>query len=237
MVDHFMILLNHLNLNKIFVVGHDWGMKPASRIALYQPERTMGLVLLSAAYMPPGLFDLDQAIANSAAYCGYDSLGYWKFFDSDDAASIIENNLESFIDLVYAINTTLFKTDFAPTGKMRQWLTNKHRTARASYMTENDYNIVRQYLTKEMQPKLNWYRSTIANVDWEDEKNIEPTIQRPILFMRGKQVDICRETSFAKQSSFTPNIEIIDFDTGHWLMEEQPETIHQAIEEWIKKIS
>ncbi|CAF0967635.1 unnamed protein product [Rotaria sp. Silwood1] len=103
-------------------------------------------------------------------------------------------------------------------------------------MTDSDYNIVRQYLTKAMQPKLNWYRSTIANVDWEDERNIDPTIRRSILFMRGKQIDICRETSLAKQNSFTPDIEIIDFDTGHWLMEEQPEAINQAIEEWIKKI-
>ncbi|CAF0967616.1 unnamed protein product [Rotaria sp. Silwood1] len=120
MVDHFMTLLNHLNLDKFFIVGHDCGMKPASRIALYEPERTLGLVLLSAAYMPPSIFDLDQAIANSAAYCGYDALGYWKFFDSDDASTIIEYSLESFIDLVYASNTTLFKTEFSPTGKMRQ---------------------------------------------------------------------------------------------------------------------
>ncbi|CAF1227867.1 unnamed protein product [Rotaria sordida] len=231
-----MTLLNHLNLDKVVVVGHDWGTRPASRIVLYQPERTLGLILLSIDYMVPRIFDLDQMIAISEAYCGYDSLGYWKFFDSDDAATIIENNLESFIDLIYASNTTLFKTHFTPTGKMRQWLINNHRIARATYMTENDYNILRQYLSEGMQPKLNWYRAIIANVDWEDEKNIDPTVRRQILFVRGKQVDVCRETSLTKQSSFTPNIEIIDFDTGHWLMEEQPKAINQVIEEWIKKI-
>lgn len=237
MVDHFMALLNHLNLEKVFVIGHDWGTKPASRIALYQPNRTLGLVLLSVGYPTPGQFDLDQAVAGSAAYCGFDLLGYWKFFDSDDAASIIENNLESFIDLIYVNDTTLFKIYFTPTGQMRQWLINQNRTMRAAYMTENDYNILRQYLAEGMQPKLNWYKAAISSVDWDDEKNIDPTIRIPVLSMRGKQTDMCFGAPPAVISTYLPNLETMDLDTGHWLMEEQPDTLNQVIEKWMKKHS
>lgn len=108
------------------------------------------------------MFDLDQAIEASKKAVGYETIGYWKFFEADDAAKIIENNLESFIDLVCANDTIIWKTDFAPVGKARDWLMNGSRTKQGSYMTENDYTIFRQYLAEGMQPKLNWYKALIA---------------------------------------------------------------------------
>ncbi|CAF3981672.1 unnamed protein product [Rotaria sp. Silwood1] len=155
MVEHLVTLLNHLQVNKVIVVGHDWGTRVASRFVLYHPEQTLGVVLISGGYNAPALFDLDRTLEASKKAIGYETFGHWKFFESNDAATLIENNLESFIDLVFASDPTLGKTTFAPVGKVRDWLMNKNRTTRGSYMTENDYMIIRQYLTEGMQPKLN----------------------------------------------------------------------------------
>jgi pimeloyl-ACP methyl ester carboxylesterase len=146
MVEHLVTLLDYLHVNNVIVIGHDWGTRVANRFVWYHPERTLGVVLISGSYSPPAIFDLDQAIEASKNAIGYETIGYFQFFAADDAAAIIENNLESFIDLAFASDPIFWKTDFAPVGKVRAWLTNGNRTTRGSYMTENDYTILRQYL-------------------------------------------------------------------------------------------
>jgi len=148
MNEHLIALLNQLNVSNVIVIGHDWGTRVASRFVLYHPERTLGVVLISGGYSAPAIFDLDRTLETLKNTVGYETLGYWKFFEADDAATIIENNLESFIDLAFASDPTLWKTEFAPVGKVRNWLTNGNRTTRGTYMTENDYAIFRQYLAE-----------------------------------------------------------------------------------------
>ncbi len=101
-------------------------------------------------YNPPTLFDLDLAIENSRKVLGYETLGYWKFFEANDAAKIIKDNLDSFMDIVFPNDTTLWRTNFLLVGKLRDWLINKNRTNRAVFFTESDYAIMREYLSEGM---------------------------------------------------------------------------------------
>ena len=144
MVAHLTRLLDHLDLDRVIVVGHDWGTRPATRFTLYHPERTLGLVLVSVGYTRPRRFNLDEVLAFLKQTLGYESMGYWEFFNADDAASILESNADSFIDIGYTDDPRLWVTDFAPLGKIRDWLTHGKRTRRASYLTDEDYRVVRR---------------------------------------------------------------------------------------------
>jgi pimeloyl-ACP methyl ester carboxylesterase len=236
MVEHLIALLDHLYVNNVIVVGHDWGTRVANQFVLYHPERTLGVVLISGGYSAPGIFDLDRAIEASKNAIGYETLGYWKFFEADDAAAIIENNLESFIDLAFANDSILWKTNLAPVGKVRDWLTNGNRTTRGSYMTDNDYKIFRQYLAEGMQPKLNWYKALIANIDWNDEKDLDPVVKRPMLFIGGTKDYISLIASYGGPNQYITDLETVALETGHWVMEEDPDAVNREIHRWIKKI-
>ena len=236
MVTHLVALLDHLHLNKIIVIGHDWGTAPAIRFVLYHPERTLGLVLISVGYRPPAKFDLDQALEASKKAFGYENLGYWKFFESDEAATTIENNVDSFIDLLFSNVSGEKKLGFAPVGKVQEWLINGRRTTRASYMNEDDYTHFRESLLKGMQPKLNWYKAAIENISWDDEKNLDPTITCPVLFFTGTKDSVCLAVLFADQKQHITDLEVVELEAGHWLMEEKPHEINRAIEHWIKRI-
>jgi pimeloyl-ACP methyl ester carboxylesterase len=236
MVEHLVALLNRLQVNKVIVIGHDWGTRPANRFVLYHPERTLGVVLISAGYTAPAVFDLDRALEASKNANGYETIGYWKFFDADDAASIIEKNLDSFIDLVFPSDPILWKTNFSPSGKARDWMTNGNRTTRASYMTEDDYITLRRYLVDGMQPKLNWFKSVIANIDWNDEKNLDPVIKRPVLFIGGTKDYSSLIASYGGPNRYIPNLETVPLETGHWVMEENPVAVNREVDRWIKKI-
>ncbi|UJR17502.1 hypothetical protein I4U23_004397 [Adineta vaga] len=238
MIDHLMILLDRVGLSNssVFVIGHDWGARTASRFVLYHPERTISAILLSVAYSPPVKFNLSLALQQSLQVNGYESIGYWEFFQANDAADIIERNVDSFIDLLFASNTTLSKTDFAPVNKVRQWLTNGKRTNRSLYMTQDDYSTVRAYLSAGMQQKLNWFKAVIANVDWNYEKTLNATVQRPVLYIGGSKDYIGIIGAAERQKNYIKNLEIVEVDTGHWVMEEKPNDVNREIDRWIKKI-
>ena len=239
MIEHLIVLLDRVGLgnSKVFVIGHDWGARTASRFVLYHPERTFGAVLLSVAYSPPVRFNLTIALQQSLLANGYESIGYWEFFQANDAAGIVERNVDSFIDLLFASNSTLIKTDLAPVGKVRQWLTSGQRTNRSSYMTKEDYDTVYGYLATKMQPKLNWFKVVIGNFDWEYEKNLNATVQRPVLYIGGTSDYIGIVGAAERQKQYISDLKIVEVDTGHWVMEENPAGVNREIDQWLKNIT
>jgi pimeloyl-ACP methyl ester carboxylesterase len=236
MIEHLIILLDHLNLNKVIVLGHDWGARPATRFVLYHPERTLGLILFNVGYRRPAKLDFEQLLQMTKKAFGYELFGYWEFFNSDDAAKIIEENADGFLDLGYTSDPTLWKTDFAPLDKVRQWLTNEKTSTRASYLTDKDYEIMRQCITEKMQPKLNWYRSAMVNIDWNDEENLDPTIKSPVLYIGGLKDYVCVPQLFADQKQYIADLETIELDAAHWTMEEKTDEVNQAVEKWIQNL-
>lgn len=120
---------------------------------------------------------------------------------------------------------------------VREWLNNGKRTNRSSYMTQEDYDTVRKYLLEGMQPKLNWSKAVIANVDWEYEKTLNATIHRPVLYMGGKKDYIGIIGAAERQRNYIADLKIVEVDTGHWVMEEKPDEVNREIDEWIKKVN
>ena len=238
MVEHLIALLDHLNLNKVIVAAHDWGALLATRFVLYHPERSAALVLLNVGYHPPAQLNYEQMLQVTKNIFGYETLGYWEFFTSPDAAKIIEDNADRFLDIGYTEDPTLWKTDFAPLGQIRHWLTTREKSSnRASYITEEEYRIMREQITDKMQSKLNWYRSAMNNIDWDDEKNLDPTLKCPVLYIGGLKDYICIPKFFAEQKKFIADLETTELETSHWTMEEKPDDVNKIIKNWIEKKS
>ncbi|CAF4210097.1 unnamed protein product [Adineta steineri] len=210
MVQHLISLLDHLNLTKVIVLGHDWGVRPATRFVLYHPERTLGLILFNVGYEPPAKRDVEKVLQFTKETFGYELFGYWEFINSDDAAKIFEENADGALDIWYSSDPKLWKTDLAP--------------------------LVRQVITEGVQSKLNWYKSVIINIDWDDEKDLDPTIKRPVLYVAGTKDYILVPQFFANQKQHISNLETIELNTSHWTMEEKPEDVNQIVEKWIEKI-
>ena len=233
MVQHLISLLDHLSIEQVIVIGHDWGVRPASRFILHQPTRALGLVLVSVGYMPPREFDFQAALTRSKQALGYENIGYWEFFTSDDAVNLIQQNIDSFIDIGYTDDPNLWKTDFAPLGKIRAWIAEGKTAKRASFITDEDVVVLKQLVSEALEAKLNWYKSVISNIDWEDEKSLDPKIDCPVLFIGGQKDFICIPQLYNEQANYIANLQTVNLETSHWIMEQQPDTVNQTIENWI----
>lgn len=241
MVLHLVALLAFLSIDRpLTVVGHDFGTIVASRFALYEAARVRSLVLISVGYRQPNgdaSADVENAIETAKNALGYDIFGYWRFFGFDDqAASLIENNVNSFIDLAFPPPedaVELWRSNFSPTGKLKEWLeNNKTLPRRANYLNVKDYNVYLGYFLEGMKPKLNWYKSQFNDVNLDDEKSLDPMIQVPTLFIGGLRDAVSVPILYAGQKQFIPNLTSIDINGTHWLMEEKYDEVNETIEKF-----
>ena len=239
MVLHLVALLAHLKIETpVIVVGHDFGTVLATRFTLHEPARVKGLVLLNIGYGRPGPLDIDRAIEMSRLASGYEVFGYWRFFAQDpDAADIIEKNAESFLDIGFPPSEQaldLWRANFTPTGQLKQWLIKGTRLPkRASYLTDIDYHVYLGYLLEGMRSKLNWYKSRVNNVDRDDEKDLDPYLKTPCLFLAATRDAVAIPELFSSQKEFINDLTVKEIDSTHWMMEEKVNEVNEAIQQWI----
>lgn len=67
---------------------------------------------------------------------GYELLGYWKFFTEEGAENIVHDHWDSFMTLIYAKESKLWKDHFAPSGTCKAWLLENKTTEIGDYITE-----------------------------------------------------------------------------------------------------
>lgn len=91
---HFAELVKHENIDKVIGVGHDWGSLVLSRALVWHPETFEKAVFLSLGYNAPGInIDVDGFNVQGLKQLGYMPFGYWYFFNSFDAASVLTQNV------------------------------------------------------------------------------------------------------------------------------------------------
>jgi pimeloyl-ACP methyl ester carboxylesterase len=79
-------LLDHVKLNQVHGVAHDWGSFLLSRLVNYYPQRLLSCSFLTVAYRAPGQsMNVDPINVITKQKLGYEMYGYWKFFEREDA--------------------------------------------------------------------------------------------------------------------------------------------------------
>jgi soluble epoxide hydrolase / lipid-phosphate phosphatase len=69
-------ILDAEGLDKVIVVGHDWGSFLTGRVGLWYPEKVLGSIYLDVADRPPVPMDLEQFLAMIRKTMGYEAFSY-----------------------------------------------------------------------------------------------------------------------------------------------------------------
>ncbi|TFK30964.1 Alpha/Beta hydrolase protein, partial [Crucibulum laeve] len=221
-------ILDKENTQTAFVVSHDWGVIAASRLVNIYPQRVSAMAFLSLGYFPPNPnWSWEKAISEYHKEVGYDVFGYWEFFSSNDAAKLIETNLDSFYSLLFPEDPKLWITDLAPRGKVREWVEGNKQAGLPSYWTPEER---RQHQARLMHGgltgPLNWYAARVRSLDNEDDSRIpleNYKIKVPTLFVANPKDYIClASTSEMILKQYASNLTVREIDTDHWVMMAAP---------------
>ncbi|KAF7716601.1 Bifunctional epoxide hydrolase 2 [Penicillium ucsense] len=229
-------ILDHEHLTKVHGVAHDTGSLLLSRLANYHPERLLSCTFISVPYSKPGEhFDLDAINAMTKSVHGQEQFGYLKFFVRDDAGDIINQHVDSFIDILYPGDASLWNDHFGPLGALEAWLLADCRGPKAPYMTGDEREIHRQIMHGNYGSALKWYHALVNNLNVEDEKasELSAKLSVPVLMLAPAQSErentamdatVCEEAALFSAKNVGAN--------GHWLQLEARDEVNSALLEF-----
>ncbi|KAK0210884.1 Alpha/Beta hydrolase protein [Desarmillaria ectypa] len=236
-------LIDAENAARVVAIGHDWGSKVSSRLANYYPDRFIAYGFLAVGYILPRLeTNYEQFLALSKKTFGYEIFGYWSFLSSPGADKIIEDNMESFLRLIYSQDRKLSVSDFAPTGALESYLLRGETdNPIASYITEEEKEFhKKELLDGGLAGCLNWYTVMISGIDAEDNKAISADdleITKPVFYGGALQDAVALNVvNKATTADKCKNATVHEYDGGHWIIWETKDEINRDLLDWLKAL-
>ncbi|KAG2089864.1 Alpha/Beta hydrolase protein [Suillus discolor] len=234
-------ILDAEKVQKAIAVGHDWGAPIISVLSMKHSDRFLGFAWVVVTYQiyapcPP----IDVILEMNIKTFGRPLMGYWKFFEQESAPQIIEKNLESLISVLYPDDPDNWLTLMNQPGEIQAFVENGKTTKRASYLTDEHHSRLLESLRGGgLTSALNWYRSTLGGVNsriMEEIPEENQFIKKPAFFAVARKDHVCVYDYAVPQMKkyATGGLHMVEFQGGHWVQLEEPETFNRELEGWIR---
>eukprot|EP01130_Rhizamoeba_saxonica_P017217 TRINITY_DN8253_c0_g1_i1.p1 TRINITY_DN8253_c0_g1~~TRINITY_DN8253_c0_g1_i1.p1 ORF type:complete len:326 (-),score=55.37 TRINITY_DN8253_c0_g1_i1:115-1068(-) len=225
-------LLNYLNISQAVFIGHDWGGMVVWRMGLYYPNRVTAIGSLLTPFYPrrPIYMSLEDMVKINRV------LAYQYYFNSDEAANNLYNNIDTFFKLIYR------RWDHTNNNTLRVRdnhidIASLDNVERDDLISESELNYyITQYKHSGFESNLNYYRTT--RINWEDEENLPKTIQHPALMVTaGKDKVLPPSMTTLMKKGLVPDCEYYHIEhAAHWVQVEQPVMVNKILISWLNSI-
>lgn len=237
-----LLILDQERLDKVIVVGHDFGAALASKMCSYHPERLMGLITLGTAFIPPSPypFDFQQIKAMQEQYQGYCSIWYFPLFTSENGASTIDAHLERMFMLLHGGGQRMKDVLCVQRG-IEQWLAGTDDVEVLPYAQESGFreSWISRLKKDGWSGPLNWYKATTANLTLDEDKAAlaagRHVVRVPYLFLGATQDPLAPVDAVQglQAQGLLENMTVKEVEAGHWCMLEKPQEVGDAIVTWL----
>jgi len=245
MADDLAEILDSEGIKHCISIGHDWGSFMAQRVALWHPDRVVGLAMLNIAYKIPGKFDAVEANKFFEETTGLPRLAYQDFFMSTQAPDMIESHLESSLAAFHGSNegTKNFMEDMlCHYDALEDFIRNDRRQPLKDYARDPAFKEewLSRFKRDGMTGPLNWYRAMQSNIHWDVEMKIPQeryVLKIPVLFI-GATMDPVGLSSLIlgpQKAGLLPDLTIKEVESGHWQTYETPEKTGPILASWLEE--
>lgn len=207
MTTHIMALIDHLQADKVHLVGHDWGNALAFGLAQRYPERVKTLTGMSA---PPQSVLLELVTTNTEQR---DIFSYVDYFRRANPLLLLGLNVEK----------RIWEGSFKP-------LVDK------GYLSAEEGALFRAEASnpKRVDAHINWYRANLPPFDDITDADFWPSrkakVQAPTLFIWGSDDQLITRDTIAEIQSITDSLALLELDgVGHRPQFERSDAVSKAI--------
>ena len=240
--DDVVSILDHHGIGKCVPIGHDWGSVLLASLAWFHRERFSAFMFLSAGYNPPGAFDIDTVNEQAKAMLGYEAMGYFLFFNTPEAAGMLEAKPESTTSLLFSQQPRHWATNLCPIGAARAWIeTGKTAPLPSWFSEEMKQRRDKIFAQGGFTGPLNWYKQMMHGVNKEDEAQVREELKQinnvPVLFIGDEQEGMMPSEILEQRMVQTcKDLRIARVKAGHWAMWEDAQGVNAAIEDFVKSL-
>jgi pimeloyl-ACP methyl ester carboxylesterase len=239
-------VLDAEKLEKVVVIGHDWGAGMTNFFYYYAPERCTAIGLVNLAYLPPlmGGTSIAQVNDELEKLYGYRCYEYQNFFASDESDRLCLDKVDYLFDCFSADGCSdvyrymMFKPNTLKLA-LEQRLEVK-RKWHESVTQQDKQHFIQRFKRDGFNGPCNWYRYVIHHgLPYGDEPvKAGPLIEVPVLFIGYTDDLICRRENIlaAQKDGFLPRLTNITLQGGHWGMVQDPEPFGHAVKAWLSDL-
>ncbi len=231
-VGDVIAVLDSLDVEEVFIVGHDAGTTTAYHACLMRPDRIRGVVGLSVPYVPRGPISLLAGLRHA-----YPEDFYIQYFQKPGVA---ETEFED--DVAHTIRKMVFgnsgqfcRAMFAHGGALLPNLPDVPNSM--AFFPEKDFNsYVKEYERTGFRGALNGYR--VFELNWQLTTPWQGApLPCPAFYIGGKRdnvLDMPGMIEFARGMGRTVFVD----GAGHWVQAEAAETVNaeliHCLDDWSK---
>jgi len=221
-------LLDHYGYDDALFVGHDWGAIVVWAQALLNPARVSGVINLSVPFLDRGTEPW---------------VDFWERHLGDDFYIVHFNRQPGVADAVFDANVRQLLTNLY---RMRQWeaepatpqpgmplinLATQQTPAGVALMSDAELDVfIEAFEHSGFTGGINWYRN--FNRNWEHLGGVAPLVNAPALMIYGSHDVVGRSDNL---ENFVPEVEVVEFDCGHWIQQECPEQTTRTMLDWMHR--
>ncbi|GJY78719.1 bifunctional epoxide hydrolase 2-like protein [Tanacetum coccineum] len=235
-VGDLVCLLDSLGLDKVYLVGHDWGAIISWYLCLFRPDRIKALVNLSVVYNPrnPSVKPVDymrHVYGDDFYVCRFQEIGWEEEFSKVDTKKLLASFYFKRIP-----KPPLLAKDFAKKF-------NPPKYTIPSWYTQEDLDYcASKYRSKGFKGPFNYYRCFDLNWElcaaWTGSK-----ITVPVKFVVG-DIDLTynfpgikeyiNRGGFKESVPYLEDVVVME-GVGHFINQEKPQEINNHIYDFITK--
>ncbi len=218
-------LLDHYGYDDATFVGHDWGAMVVWGLTLLHPDRVKRVINLSLPYQERGEIPWIELMD---AVLGDDF--YFVHFNRHPgvADAVFDDNASRFLRNLYRTNEPPREPQ---PGMPLLALARAEAPLGDPVMSDEDMAVlVSAFESSGFSGGVNWYRNLDRN--WHLLAGVDPIIHQPTLMIYGERDTIQRSATLA---DFVPNVDVVTLDCGHWIQQERPTELNDAIVSWLQQ--
>lgn len=225
-------LLDHFGYEKALFAGHDWGAIVTWGMTQLLPERMSGLINLSVPYLnrgpKPWVEFWDQMLGDDFYIVHFNK-------QPNVAARVFEANTERHLRNMYRTDQWLDEPSPPPQGMPLIYSATHDGAPGRLCMSEEELAVfVKGFETSGFEYPICWYRNFDRN--WkllgEVPADVRDKVTIPVLMIHGTYDIVPKNPTLGDVVS---DLETIELDCGHWIMQERPEQTTKHMLDWIAR--
>lgn len=215
MAEHVVALLNELAIQKVHLVGHDWGSAFALALAQRYPERVLSVTAMSAPSLNAILYALehDEAAVTSSSYV--------EQFKRANPLLLLAMN----------VGDRIYRGAYQPlveAGKLSV------QEGRLFQNATSD--------PKRINAHINWYRANLPSAANIQDVHYWPSrdarITVPALYLWGEEDPIYNETALRRLLALSDQPQLVRFpNVGHWPHVQESQTVNELVKDHLAAAS
>ncbi|KDQ08874.1 hypothetical protein BOTBODRAFT_37572 [Botryobasidium botryosum FD-172 SS1] len=231
--DDIAALLDLIGVEKVFLIGHDWGALISWRLCLWHPQRVHAVICLSVPFYPPAL----EYISNADGAKRVPNFGYMVYFEDPRSTKDIESDLSTFFNVLF--RTPERAIDFTKLGQIEKLVTGQLKPEHpGNILNTQELQYYLENYKDAMLGPLSYYRN--RKIRYEEEKdgkipNSLP-VTLPALFFHPMADGTCQKTHVENSKKFVPSMTVVPLEgSGHWAMVERKEIVTDKVIKWVEE--